>query len=264
MVDIQDMNLKTNLHFHTKEDPLDIISYTLFEGIDKAAELGFNVLASTCHTKNVCLDHHVQYAAEKGILLIPGIEADIYEQNSTRRNHVLILNCDATANNIHTFEDLKQYRLDHPDIFIIAAHPYFYGNFSLGDRLETYIDLFDAIELSWFYTTWSNRNRKAAEMAEKYSKPFIATSDTHFFSFMNTNFSTINAKHKTVESLFDAIRAGNYENTTSPRSLFDIFGIFGYHQVVMELAKMKRKFASKTRENLQGEPAPVFIEKDYG
>ena len=130
------MKLKANLHFHSKEDPVDIISYDLFEGIDKAAELGFNVLASTCHGKNICLDRHVKYAAEKGILLIPGVEANIYELGTRRRNHVVILNCNESVNNVRTFHDLKRYKQMYPEIFVIAAHPYFYGNFSLGQRLE--------------------------------------------------------------------------------------------------------------------------------
>jgi len=258
------MKLKANLHFHTKEDPLDIIPYTLFEGIDKAAELGFDVLASTCHTKNVCLDHHVQYASERGILLIPGIEANIYETGSNRRNHVLILNCDSSANNIHTFDDLKEYRESHPEIFVIAAHPYFYGTFSLAERLETYIELFDAIEFSWFYTPWFNRNKKAAEMSKKYDKPFIATSDTHFYNFMNENFVHVDTEIKTAESFFNAIRSGSYENTTSPRSLFDIFGIYTFYQARMEIIKFKRRF-EKGADSLSPKPlpAPVRIEEDY-
>jgi hypothetical protein len=225
------MKLKANLHFHSKEDPCDIISYSLFEGIDKAKELGFNVLASTCHTKNIVTAEHKTYAEKNEILLIPGIESNVYEKGTNRKNHVLILNCDESANDIHTFDDLAAYKKEHAEIFIIAAHPYFYGSFSLAERLEKHIDLFDAVELSWFYTRWFNKNPRGAHIAQKYNKPFIATSDTHFFKFMNTNFITVESIEKTPKAFFKAIKNGGFQNTTSPRSLYDIFITFAFWEV---------------------------------
>jgi hypothetical protein len=235
------MKLKANLHFHSREDPCDIISYSLFEGINKAKELGFDVLASTCHTKNIVTAEHKKYAEEKGILLIPGIEINARETGSKRKNHVLILNCDESANDVHTFDDLTQYKKEHPEIFIIAAHPYFYGNFSLAERLEKYIDLFDAVELSWFYTRWFNRNPRGERVAQKYHKPFITTSDTHFFNFIDTNFATIESTEKTPAAFFKAIQNGDFQNTTSPRSLHDIFITFAFHEIITIVKKYVTK-----------------------
>lgn len=260
------MKLKANLHFHSKEDPYDVIDYDLFEGIDKAAELGFNVLASTCHKKNICTEQHIAYAQRKDILLIPGIEANIYEEGSNRRNHVVILNCDTSADAIRTFGDLKKYRESHPAIFVIAAHPYFYGNFSLEERLEKYIDLFDAIEHSLFYTQWFDRNVRGARVAETYGKPFIATSDTHFFNFMNTSFVTIDVEEKTPRAIFSALREFKYKNTTSPRSLFDIFGTYAGWMIMEELQKTYRNIIKKPdvrEEDTVPAPVTVEVEKDH-
>jgi predicted metal-dependent phosphoesterase TrpH len=220
------MKLKANLHFHSKEDPLDKINYSIFEGINAAHKHKFNVLASTCHTKNVCTDEHINYAKTKNILLIPGIEANVYEKKSKKRSHVVILNCNKEANNIKTFDDLRLYKKNNPDIFIIAPHPYFYGNYSLGNLLEKHIDIFDAIEISWFYTKFFNRNKKAIEIAKKYNKPLISTSDTHFLDFLNDNFIKVETDELSAEKLFSSIRNGNHKNVTSHRTLFEIFFIF--------------------------------------
>jgi predicted metal-dependent phosphoesterase TrpH len=235
------MKLKANLHFHSKEDPIDVVPYTLYEGIDYAAQLGFNVLASTCHTSFASTPEHVQYAHSKGILLIPGIEADIYETGTQRRNHIVILGCDKNIENVRTFDDLRVYKASHPEICIIAAHPLYPGTFSLGIRLEKYIDLFDAIEHSWFYTRFFNHNTKAIAIAKKYNKPIISTSDTHFFAFMDTNYAEIDTQTVTQEDVFNAIRSGSFTNITTPRSLFDIFGIYALQAVVMEVRKFARR-----------------------
>jgi hypothetical protein len=262
------MYLKANLHFHSKEDPIDPIDYDLYEAIDHAVGLGFNVLASTCHTKNIVTEQHVHYAEKKGLLLIPGIEANIYEEGAPhRRHHVLILNCDSSANDVHTFEDLKRYREAHPEALYIAPHPYLYGNFSLGEKLEEHIELFDAIELTWFYTRWFSRNTRAAQMAKKYNKPFIATSDTHFLTFMDTNYVTVDAEERTARSFIDALKKHVYKNTTSPRSLYDIFGIFLYHAFLVEIFKVGRKTKKLQRKIFSRKkpvfaPIPVSIDED--
>lgn len=232
------MYLKANLHFHSSEDPRDHIHYSLFEGIDHALSLGFDVLASTAHTRNIVTADHLAYAQAKNILLIPGIEANVYETGSTKHSHVVILNCDHAVHAVRTFDDLARYRNSHPDCFVLAAHPYFYGTFSLGTLLERYIHLFDAIELSWFYTRWFNRNVRGARVAETFDKPFVATSDTHFFDFMHTNYVTVEATERTIPAFFAALRAHHYENTTSPRSLYDIFGTFAARTLVMKFQNM--------------------------
>jgi predicted metal-dependent phosphoesterase TrpH len=208
--------LKANLHFHSAEDDAHHIAYDLYAGIDHARERGFEVLAVTCHRKFVCTSEHVDYAAERDVLLIPGIEADIYE--GTKRNHVLILNATRDVERVRTFDDLARYRREHEEILVIAPHPYHVGGFSLHDLLEEYIDLFDAIEQSWFYSSYFDRNAKAQAVAQKHSRPYIATSDTHFLDFMDESYALINAKKET-HSVLEAVRSGAFTNITSPRSL---------------------------------------------
>lgn len=214
------MELKTNFHFHTGDDPLDVVAHTLEEGINRATTYGFGVLAVTCHQKFAWTQDAAEYAEKRGILLVPGIEVNVDETKQTRGRHVLIINAKREAESVRTFAELAEYKNSHPESFIIAPHPYFYGNFSLHEFLEKHIHLFDAIEHSWFYSRFWNRNIKGREIAEKYDLPFVATSDTHFFDFLNTDYAVIDAEEKTPEAIFDALRKKKFTNITSRKSFF--------------------------------------------
>src|SRR6267142_144063 len=78
--------LKVELHTHTSDDPIDPIPYSTFDLIDRAAELEYDALAITLHDKQLDVAIYAQYAASRGIVLIPGIERTIDGR------HVLLLN----------------------------------------------------------------------------------------------------------------------------------------------------------------------------
>lgn len=208
------MNLKTNIHFHTQDDPRDRIQHTFYEGIKKAKTLGFEVIALTCHQKFINLPEYRDYASSQNVLLIPGIEKNI------EKRHVVILNPDQEVEKVETFNDLEKYKQNHPDIFILAPHPYFYGNFSLKGKLDQYIHLFDAIEHSWFYSHWFNRNKRGGATAKKYHLPFIATSDTHELNLLDISYAVIDTEEKTIKGVFKAIKNNNFTNVTSPRKFW--------------------------------------------
>lgn len=214
------MQLKANFHFHTSEDKRHRISYSLREGIDYASTLGFEVLAPTCHQKAIWTPEHAEYAASKNILLIPGIELYMREQEKDTPKHVLLLNALQETESMRTFNELEKYKKTHPEIFIIASHPYFYGNFSVKNLLEKHINLFDGIEHSWFYSKMFNRNKKGEEIAKKYNLPFIATSDTHFFKHMDKDYMVIEADEKTPQAIFAALKQHKFQNVTSPKKFF--------------------------------------------
>lgn len=204
------MILKTNLHFHAKED--DYVSYNIYQGIDYAKEKGFDVMAYTPHKKFLFKEEYTKYASQKGILLIPGIELKI------RRRDIIVLNCDREIENIRSFQELRNYKNKNPHIFIIAPHPFVLNLKSLRSKLLENIDLFDAIEMTVFSNKTFNFNKKAAEIAEKYNKPLIANSDTHFLKDLERGYALINAPQKTIESIFEAIKKGNFQNKIDPMS----------------------------------------------
>ena len=203
------MQLKTNLHLHTKEDPEDEINYTAQEAIDEASRLGFEALALTLHNKFGYTKELSNYASAKNILLISGIEKTI------EGRHVLILNCDASIEKVFTFEDLFEYKKSHYGIFIIAPHPY-YVWYSLGAKFDEYRELFDAIEQSWFYTNFFNLNVFAKQAAEYFNFPLIATSDTHFIQYLDNSYALIEAEEKSAHGIFKAIRNKNFQNISKP------------------------------------------------
>lgn len=213
------MQLKANVHMHTSDDPADVVSYSIYEAIDRASELGFDVLAITCHGKVAWTESYAQYAQERGILLISGIELSISKGLGKPGKHVLLLGAIPQAESVRTFAELRAYRVAHPESLIIAPHPYFYGNFSLHDELEQHIDVFDAIEHSWFYGGPFNRNVHAREIAERYRKPFIATSDTHMLDHLEQNFSILEVAEKSEQDVLNAIRSGSFSIQTRPSKL---------------------------------------------
>lgn len=200
--------LKAQLHVHTRQDPVDNIKHTEKQKIDHAAACGYDVMAITCHNVVIFNEDLKKYAEEKRILLIPAIEKSI------QRKHVLILNADIEAQKINSFEDLRKYKEEHPDCFVVAAHPYYPGWISLKKRLEEHIDLFDAIEHSWYHSKRINRyNKKARATAEKHGLPMLATSDNHLLPYFDHAYSIVEAD-KDIHSIFQAIR-GNKVKTVS-------------------------------------------------
>src|SRR5437762_1459757 len=69
--------LKIDLHLHSSEDPHDILDYDARELIRRAATLQFDAIAITLHGKVINVEGLHQYAAQQGVLLIPGIEKGI-------------------------------------------------------------------------------------------------------------------------------------------------------------------------------------------
>ena len=81
--------LKTELHTHTLDDPKDgrrIVCHSAQQLIDKAEEQGFQVLSITNHNQLLFTSSLEEYARERGILLIPGVEATL------EGKHVLLYN----------------------------------------------------------------------------------------------------------------------------------------------------------------------------
>src|SRR5215204_6039444 len=96
--------LKVELHSHTADDPSDKIPYSTHQLIDRAAELGYGALAVTLHDKQLDPAPFVDYARERGVTLIPGLERTIGGK------HVLLLNFRRGAEDVHSFDDLARLR----------------------------------------------------------------------------------------------------------------------------------------------------------
>jgi predicted metal-dependent phosphoesterase TrpH len=211
------MRIKISLHLHSHEDSEDgrVVDYSLFELIDRAAAQDFKVLASTCHLHNKCLAKHIAYARQKGILLIPGVEINI-------GGHVLILNGGVEAEKITSFTELRNFKKQHPEVLVVAAHSnHKYESISLK-KLREYCDIIDAAEHSWFYTRWMNFNSKTKVLCAELELPFLATSDLHTLDFLNTDYAVIEASELTAREVFKAVKSGRIENVSRPKTVIEL------------------------------------------
>jgi predicted metal-dependent phosphoesterase TrpH len=208
--------LKADFHIHSNEDNRDLITYSAKEFIDAAAGKKFDVLALTNHDIFTHSQELSDYAAGKGILLIPGIEATI------EGKHVVILNPQKDVEEVRTFVDLKAYREKHPEIFVLAPHPYYphLRKYSLRSFLRQNIDLFDGIEYCHYYTRVFNRfNSMACKVAKIHGKPVVGTSDSHHLFQIDNTYSMIDAE-KNIESVISALKDGRVEIVSRPLSFF--------------------------------------------
>ncbi|MBI2464501.1 PHP domain-containing protein [Candidatus Peregrinibacteria bacterium] len=235
------IKLKAALHCHTGEDPQDPIPYTAREFLDQAALFKFEVVSFTCHDFFFWNEKIKKYAEEKNILLIPGIEKKI------EGKHVVILNANKETENIKTFEQLAALKKKF-EYFVLAPHPFFPGRISLGKKLIQYINLFDAIEFSYFYSKKINANKKAEKIAKKYNKPLIGTSDIHVLKYMNPTYTIIQSK-KDTHSVLSALRKNAFEIKSKPFKAYQLIQIFATMIGINPLQKLAKKWKKRNMPN---------------
>lgn len=214
--------LKADMHMHAKEDEQDFIQYTAQEAVDKAVSNGFDILSFTFHDK-FFYDGIKEYAEKKGILLIPGIEKQI------EGKHVLLYNFKPEElEQIRHFEDLKLFKKKNN--LVIAPHPFYKKSVCMGRKLKKYKELFDGIEMCYFYNHIINFNKKAIKFARKHKKPVIATSDLHLMENFGTNYTLIDSE-KDINSVITAIKEGRVMVKTKPLTLFEMAKTLIKHMV---------------------------------
>src|SRR6266567_7422702 len=209
------MLLKADLHLHTREGEA-FIAYDARQIIDRAEREGYQVLSITNHETVTFSQDLATYARDRGILLIPGVEATI------EGRHVLLYICDGPVSQVRTFADVRQ--LKTPDWLVVAAHPFFPARSCLRSRLLSEIDLFDAIEFSHFYTRRINFNRSAVRLAREMGLPLLGTSDGHLSRQFGTTYSLIESE-PTAACVLSAIRKGQVRIVSHPLSLGEMLGI---------------------------------------
>ena len=211
--------LKVDLHLHSSEDPVDVIDHDAHQLIDRAAELGFDALALTLHDCDLRDPALCAYAGERGIVLVPGVERTI------EGRHVLLLNFPERTDHVRTFEDLAELRRASTGL-VIAAHPYFPDTSCLRWRLDRYVELFDAVEWSYFWTRGVNFNARAARFAATHGKPLVASSDLHDLRQLGRTYSLVFAD-RDPGAICDAIRQGRVSVQTSPVPKLELARVVG-------------------------------------
>lgn len=86
----------------------------------------------------------------------------------------------------------------------------------LEDQLLEHVELFDAIEFSFFYSRMINFNRKAVQLAEESGLPLVGNSDCHILKYMGICHSVIRADCPTIEAAFNSIKQHKVNVVASP------------------------------------------------
>lgn len=209
--------LKVELHTHTSADPLDRIPYTSYELIDRAHALGYDALAITLHDRQLDIRPLVPYAADRGIVLIPGIERTV------EGRHVLLLNFESGAEDVRTFDDLRRLKQRRPGL-IVAPHPFFPSSSCLLGRMNAHAGLFDAVEYNAMFTASLNFNRLGERWARAHGKPMVGNDDVHRLRQLGTTYSLVEAD-RDATSICEAVAAGRVRVVSSPLSWADAAAI---------------------------------------
>lgn len=240
--------LKCDFHLHSLEDPRDVLSHDARQLVNHAAELHYDVLALTLHSRLYCPQELRDYAKTRGILMIPGVE------HYLERVEVLLLGVEEmNLKSLNRFDDLRSLRKERgDDLLVIAPHPFYVLGQCAGEKLAAYPDVFDAVEFCHFYTSWWNPNRRADEVAQQIGKPMIACSDTHQLKWMRNHYSLVDAQ-PTQAGVFAAIRAGRVQNVSRPLGSLEFFGKALWHLGMNDPLKIARKWGWISPPSSNGE-----------
>lgn len=202
--------LKVELHTHTADDPSDRIPYSTRDLIDRAAELGYDALAVTLHDRQLDLGPHQDYAAQRALVLIPGIERTI------EGKHVLLLNFSRATEDVDSFEELARLKARESGL-VIAPHPFFPHRSCLGPLLDRHAALFDAVEYNAMFTAAVNFNERAERWAVAHGKPMVGNGDVHRLCQLGTTYSLVDAERNPA-SICAAVAAGRVAISATPHS----------------------------------------------
>lgn len=209
--------LKVDLHTHTADDPVDSIPHTTTQLIDRAAALRYDALAVTLHDRQLDVRSLQPYAAERGVVLVPGIERTI------EGRHVLLLNFRRGAEEVRTFEDLARLKRREAGL-VIAPHPFFPASSCLRGLLDRHADLFDAVEYNAMFTRSLNFNRRAERWARRHGKAIVGNGDVHRLRQLGTTYSLVDAPPD-ADAICAAIADGRVRHECRPLAWLGAVGI---------------------------------------
>jgi len=212
------VRLKIELHSHTSDDPADLIPHSARGLIDRAAALGYHALAITLHNRQLDVQPLHDYAASRGIVLIPGVERTI------EGKHLLLINFSAAADAVGTFHELEVLRRQERGL-VIAPHPFYPWSRGIGSLLDRHASLIDAIELHGFYPRGIDIfNNRARRWAARHGKPVVGNGDIHRLIQLGTTYSIVEAD-PTPESICEGIRLGRVGVHSAPLGWFRLVAL---------------------------------------
>ncbi len=236
--------IKVELHTHTSDDPQDLVPHSTTDLIDRAAALGYGAVAVTLHDRQLDLSPWADYASDRGVVLIPGVERTIGGR------HLLLLNFPAAAESVSDFDDVRALKKRHPRGLVIAPHPFYPSSTCLRRLMDVHRDVVDAVEFAWFYTRNSQRfNDAAVRWAERNGLPVVGNGDVHRLSQLGRTYSLVQAE-ASADAIVEAVREGKVRFETRPLATHVAAAFFA-----SLIAAKLRRLAATTPQRLAIPPA---------
>lgn len=196
--------LKVELHAHTALDPVDYITHTTRQLIDRAAVLGYGALAVTLHNRYYDPADDAEYARARGLVLLPGIERTI------ARRHILLVNFGSGAADVASFDDLRRLKAREPSGLIVAPHAFYPTPTAMSADADACVDIIDAVEVNSMFVSWLDFNQRAIAWARRHGKPIVGNTDLHLLDQLGTTYTLVDAPPE-PDAICAAIRAGRVE-----------------------------------------------------
>lgn len=186
-----DLHVHTRFSYDTNSSPKEVVEAAIKNGID--------CLAITDHNEVQGALEAEKYAADKSVLIIPGIEV------KSRQGDILGLNVrQLIPKNLSAKETIR--RIKEVGGMAIIAHPFGDWHPFLGD-LRSLIDKIDGIEV--LNASIFRGNKKALKLVRKYNLPFTAGSDAHHPKFVGRAYLEIPGQNLSVKEILKAIKNRN-------------------------------------------------------
>jgi predicted metal-dependent phosphoesterase TrpH len=217
------------------------VDFSAHQLLERARSFGFRVLAITLHDAVFDRKEVFADAAAMGILLISAAEVRLLGAD------VIILNVTGEeVAELKNFDDLRRLRARRGNsIFTIAPHPFYVVGGSIGSRLFTEIDCFDAIEFCHFHIGPFNPNRRGKRVATRFGKPMIATSDAHRLHAFGRHYTSMPMPPAlTIENVLAGLRSGPLRLTSPASSLTDFVSAI-YFVFLKHPFRVRRKMAAR-------------------
>jgi len=201
--------MKCDLHTHTYYSydsnalPKDMV--------DSAIEKGIDCLAITDHDEVDGASEAIEYAKNKPILIIPGIEV------KSRDGDILGLNIrKPIPKNLSAEQTIE--KIKEQGGLAIIAHPFgdwhpFKGN------LISLIDKIDGVEM--MNASVFVGNKKARQLVKKHDLAFTAGSDAHYPKFVGRMYLEIPGENLSIEQILEAIKNKNCKAVGKEFSFFE-------------------------------------------
>ena len=198
------------------------------EMVEAALKKGINCLVISDHGEIKGTREAIEYAKDKPILIIPGIEI------KSKKGDILGLNVkEIIPNKLSAEETIKKIK----ELGGLAIIPHPFGWF-IGFRgnLEKIIKEIDGIEV--LNASLFTGNKKALDFAQKFNLPFTAGSDAHFPGFVGKAFLEIPGENLSIKEVLEKIKNREGKLASSEANFFE--KIINHSK--SSIAKLKQAF----------------------